>query len=113
MHFPFCEFFRVIEEIFVTVAGNPVNDQWSTFISILYGESTLQRDIRGSGSGFSPYSGPYGAIETKSFLGDASPQSMPSSTTRGDLSSHGIGVAQASRPMYPFNLTLSIRHITL
>ena len=70
-------------------------------------------DIRGSGSGFSPYSGPYGAIETKSFLGDASPQSMPSSTTRGDLSSHGIGVAQASRPMYPFNLTLYIRHITL
>ena len=49
-----------------------------------------------SGSGSSPYSGPYGAIGTKSYSGDASPQSMPSSTTRGDLSSHGIGVAQAS-----------------
>ena len=70
-------------------------------------------DYRRSGSGSSPYSGPYGAIGTKSYSGDAFPRLMPSSMTRGDLSSHGIGVAQASRLMYPFNLTLYTRHITL
>ena len=72
-----------------------------------------RNDYRWSGSDYSPYSGPFRAIRTKSYSGDASPQSMPSSMTRGDLSSHGIGVAQASRLMYPFNLTLNTRHITL
>ena len=73
----------------------------------------VRSDYRRSGSGFPPYSGPYGAIGTKSYSGDASLQLMPSSTTRGDLSSQGIVVAQANRLMNPFNLTLYTRHITI
>ena len=88
----------------------PASSVLSSHLGRLFGV-WLETDHIGeqwSGNSSLPSFGPFGVIETKSYLGVVPPQSMPFSTTQEDWIYHGLDEAYAHRLLYHCNLTLQI-----